>query len=66
MSAWVTSVNLVEIRGVGAGSLELASRGVFRLLVASVARDGALNCAALRSAGVKPCAFVAPLRGCGA
>lgn len=62
----VTSVNLVDIRGVAAGGLEPASRGVFRSLVSWVARDGALHCAAVRRAGVKPCAFGSPLRGCGA
>jgi len=62
----VTSVNLVGIWSVAAGGSEPVGRGGFGLTLCRVAFDGSLDCAAVRRARVKPCAFGAPLGGCGA
>jgi multiple antibiotic resistance protein len=60
---WVTSVKLVEIRNVAevpngaVAPMELSARRTL---------DGTFDGAATAIAAVKPCAFGAPLRGCGA
>jgi hypothetical protein len=36
------------------------------MLVGSASPDGRVNCASAKRIAVKPCAFGAPLRGCGA
>ena len=59
----VTSVKLVEFRDV----VEVPIGAVALMeLCGCRAMDGTCNCAATATAAVKPCAFGAPLRGCGA
>jgi hypothetical protein len=65
---WVTSVNMVEIRVAAEAAKSLAAsvdsgQGSDRW---AAVVDGTPDCASVRGTAVKPCAFGAPLRGCGA
>jgi hypothetical protein len=64
----VTSVNMVEIRVAAEAAKSLAASvdsGQVSARRAAVV-DGTPDCASVRGTAVKPCAFGAPLRGCGA